>query len=137
MTVRWGIISTGRHPDLKVVPAVKLAEDTEIVAAYSREIQRARDFAERHEIPDAHDSLDGLLGNPDIDAVFVSSPNSLHAEHTVKAAEAGKHVLVEKPMAVSGNEAQSMVAICRERGVRLGVGFHLRHHTAPYRGGNT
>ncbi len=128
MTVRWGIISAGRHPDLKVVPAMKLAEDTEVVAAYSRDIQRARDFAERHQIPDAHDSLDELLGNPDIDAVFISSPNSLHAEHTAKAAEAGKNVLVEKPMAVSVNEAQSMVSICRERGVRLGVGFHLRHH---------
>lgn len=128
MEIRWGIISTGRHPDLKVVPAMKGARGTKVVAVYSRDLASAEAFAEKHDIPKAYCSLDGLLRDPDVDAVHIASPNSLHAMHTLKAAEAGKHVLVEKPMAVSVPEAIDMVRTCEARGVRLGVGFHLRHH---------
>ena len=128
MAIGWGIISTGRHPDVKVVPAMKQAEDTIVVAAYSRSSERASAFAEKHGIPNSYDSLDALLENPEVEAVFISSPNSLHAEHTVKAAEAGKHVLVEKPMAISVAEATEMVRACQTAGVYLGVGFQLRFH---------
>jgi 1,5-anhydro-D-fructose reductase (1,5-anhydro-D-mannitol-forming) len=68
------------------------------------------------------------LMNPEIQAVFIASPNSLHALHTKMAAEAGKHVLVEKPMAVNVSEALDMVHACRKNGVKLSVGFHLRQH---------
>ena len=128
MAIRWGIISTGRHPDLKVVPAMKLAQDTKVVAVYSREMEYAEAFAFKHDIPKAYCSLDDLLHDPGVDAVHITSPNFLHASHTLKAAEAGKHILVEKPMAVTVSEAVEMVRTCRKKGVKLGVGFHLRHH---------
>ena len=128
MTVGWGIVSTGRHPDLKVVPAMNLAGETRVAAAYSRDIGRAESFAQKHGIPRPYGSLDDLLGDPAVDAVFIASPNSLHAQHTIEAARAGKHVLVEKPMAVSVRAAEEMVRACREHGVKLGVGFQLRHH---------
>ena len=128
MTIGWGIISTRRHPDVKVVPAMKLAADTNVVAVYSRDLGRASAFADRHGVGNAYDSLDALLSDPGVDAVFISSPNSLHAEQTIAAANAGKHVLVEKPMAVSVDQASEMVGAARDNGVKLGVGFHLRFH---------
>jgi 1,5-anhydro-D-fructose reductase (1,5-anhydro-D-mannitol-forming) len=128
LTVGWGIVSTGRHPDIKVVPAMKTAKDTRLAGVYSRDMERAEAFARKHGIPNAYDSLDALLRDPGVDAVFISSPNFLHAAHTAAAAKAGKHVLVEKPMAVSVEEALQMVHVCKESGVRLGVGFQLRHH---------
>ena len=128
MTFGWGIVSTGRHPDLKIVPAMKLARDTKVEAACSRDVKEAEAFAARHDIPRAYGSFDELLHDPGVDAVYVASPNFLHARQTIRAAEAGKHVLVEKPMAIGVEEAVDMVRICRARGVRLGVGFHLRHH---------
>ena len=128
MTLGWGIVGTGRHPDQKIVPAMKLAEGNRVVGSYSRDKGRAEAFAKKHGLLAAYDSLEDLLKNLKIQAVFIASPNSLHALHTKMAAEAGKHVLVERPMAVSPSEALDMVNVCRERRVKLGVGFHLRHH---------
>ncbi len=128
MTLGWGIVSTGRHPDNKIVPAMKLAEGNRAIGIYSRDKDRGGAFAQKHGLPAAYDSLEDLLQNPEIQAVFIASPNSLHALHTKMAAEAGRHVLVEKPMAVNVSEALDMVHTCRKNGVKLGVGFHLRHH---------
>ncbi len=72
--------------------------------------------------------MDGLLQDPNVNAVFISSPNDLHATHTIAAAKAGKHVLVEKPMATTMRDASDMVRTCRDNGVKLGVGFQLRFH---------
>ena len=127
-TTGWGIISTGRHPDQKIVPAMQLASGTQVVAVHSRDMVRAQTFSKKHNIDKAYDSLDGLMADPKVDAVFIASPNHLHAYHVKRAAEAGKHVLVEKPMAVSVDEAVEMIRICRKCGVKLGVGFHMRHH---------
>ena len=128
MAIGWGIVSTGNHTDLKVVPAMSSADDTRVAAVYSRDIGRAEAFANKHDIPRAYDSLDGLLADPQVDAVFISSPNYHHATQTIAAARAGKHVLVEKPMAVSADEAVDMIRTCQDASVKLGVGFHLRHH---------
>ena len=127
-TTGWGIIGAGRHSDRKIVPAMKLAKGTQVVAAYSRDMGRAEAFAEKQNIDAAYDSLDDLLSDSRVDAVFIATPNHLHAPQTRKSAEAGKHVLVEKPMTVHVNEALEMMKICRKQGVRLGVGFQLRHH---------
>lgn len=105
-------------------------EGVTFAAAYSRDMGRAEGFAARHGVGVACDSVDTLLQDPKVEAVFISTPNSLHAEHTIAAARAGKHVLVEKPMAVSVAEAQQMVEACRHAGVTLGVAFQLRTHPA-------
>ena len=128
MTLGWGIVSTGRHPDQKIVPAMKSAEGNRLIGVYSRDKERAEAFARKYGFAAAYDSLEDFFKNPEIQAVFIASPNYLHAQHTQMAAEAGKHVLVEKPMAVSVAEALDMVHTCRRKGVKLGVGFHLRHH---------
>ena len=128
MTIGWGFIGTGRYPDRSGAPAMALAKDTELVATYSRDMGRAEGFAEKHGFLSAYDSLEGLLGDSRVDAVFIASPNHLHATYTQMAADAGKHVLVEKPMALTVQEGLEMVQTCRAKGVRLGVGFQLRYH---------
>ena len=128
MTTGWGLISLGRHSDIKIAPAINQAAASRLVAAYGRDMATAQAFAEKHGADSAYDSLAGILADPNVAAVFIASPNFLHAEHTVAAARAGKHVLVEKPMATSVSDASEMVAECDRHGVKLGVGFQLRFH---------
>lgn len=128
MAIGWAIVSTGRHPDAKLAPGVKTARDTRLVAIYSRDRERAEAFAQRHGALAAYDSYEDLLRDPRVDVVCIASPNHLHAPQTIQAAQAGKHILVEKPMALTVEEALEMVRVCRARGVGLGVGFRMRHH---------
>ena len=130
MATGWGIVGIGSHADLKIAPAMKLAQDASLVAVYSRDQGRADAFAEGHGAQAAYSDLDALLADPRIDAVFIASPNHLHAPQTIRAAAAGKHVLVEKPMANSVTDAAAMVSACRDHGVSLGLGFELRFHPA-------
>ena len=128
MGIGWGFIGTGRYPDRAGAPGMALAEGTEFVATYSRDMGRAEGFAKKHGFLAAYDSLESLLSDSRVDAVFIASPNHLHGAYTQMAARAGKHVLVEKPMALTVNEGLDMVRTCRSHGVRLGVGFQLRVH---------
>ena len=128
MALGWAIVGAGRHSDSAMAPAITSADDTELVAVYSRDIGRANEFASRHGAGAAYDSLEALLGDSRVDVVYIASPNHLHAHTSVMAARAGKHILVEKPMAVSVEESVEMVRTCSAQGVKLGVGFHVRHH---------
>ena len=128
MALGWAIIGAGMHPHLKIAPAMQEAKDTKLVAVYSRDRLRAETFAQNHDAEAAYDSIDALLGDSRVDAVFVASPNYLHAAHTLQAARAGKHLLVEKPMATKLEDALAMVRECRASGVKLGTGFQLRHN---------
>lgn len=128
MAFGWGIVSTGLHPENKIAPAINAAADAELVAVYSRDQGRADAFAERHRAKSAYSSLENMLADSRVDAVFISSPNSLHAAQAIQAAEAGKHVLCEKPMTTTLEDALAMVRACRDQGVKLGVGFELRHN---------
>ena len=130
MSLGWGIIGIGSHADLKIAPAMNLARDSQLVAVYSREQGRADVFAESHGADAAYSDLDMMLADSRIDAVFVASPNHLHAPQTIRAAAAGKHVLAEKPMATTESDAAAMVDACRDHGVTLGLGFELRFHPA-------
>ncbi len=130
MSLRWAIAGIGSHADLKLAPAMKLADDARLVAVYGRDQGRADAFAEKHGADAAYSDLDALLSDSRVDAVFVASPNHLHAPQTIKAAAAGKHVLSEKPMANSVTDAAAMVSACRDHGVQLGLGFELRFHPA-------
>ncbi|MFH1651423.1 MAG: Gfo/Idh/MocA family oxidoreductase [Chloroflexota bacterium] len=130
MPIGWGIIGIGAHVRQRIVPALKKAADTELVAVCSRSLERAREFAREQETPHAYDSLAGLLADPAVDVLYVASPNSLHAEQTIQAAEAGKHVLCEKPMALTVEDCRRMMDACRNAGVKLGVDFQNRYHPA-------
>ena len=128
MSLGWGIISTGLHPGNKVAPAIGRAHRAQLAAVYSRDLGRAQAFAAKHGAAKAYDEVDALLGDPNVEAVFIASPNSLHAEQGIRAAAAGKHVLVEKPMTTTLEDALALVRACRDNRVKLGVGFELRHH---------
>ncbi len=128
MSLRWAFVGAGRHAELWMIPAVVAAEGAELVGVWGQRVDKARALAERYGIRTAYRSLDELVVDPNVDAVYVSTPNSLHAAHSLAALRAGKHVLCEKPMAASVVEAREMVETARSRGVQLGVGFMLRHH---------
>ncbi len=130
MSLGWAIAGIGSHADLKLAPAMKLANDSHLVAVYSRDQARADSFAETHSADAAYSDLDAMLADSRVDAVFVASPNHLHAPQTIRAAAAGKHVLCEKPMANTPSDAAAMVAACRDHGVTLGLGFEIRFHPA-------
>ena len=128
MAIGWGFIGTGRHPDGRVAPGTALAADTELIAAYSRDKGRAEAFAAKHGFMAAYTSVEELLGDSRVDAVFIASPNHLHGPFTQMAARAGKHVLVEKPMALTVQEGLEMLQTCKACDVKLGLGFQLRVH---------
>ncbi len=130
MSLGWAIVGIGSHAHLKIAPAMDRAHGSELVAVYSRDQERAEAFAETHGAAAAYSNLTDVFADARVDAVFVASPNALHAEQTIGAAKAGKHVLTEKPMATSVEDAASMVRACREHGVTLGLGFELRFHPA-------
>ncbi len=133
MPMGWAIVSTGRHPDQKMAPAINAAAGSAIAAVVSRDEGRARKFAAKHGAATAYDNFDAMLRDDAVDAVYIASPNALHAEQAVKAARAGKHVLVEKPMALTVADCQRMIDASGEAGVRLGLGFHLRTHPGHLR----
>lgn len=130
MTVGWGIIGIGHHADRRIAPAIAAVPNGRLVAAYSRDPDRATSFAAKHGAARSYPSLEALLGDGEVDAVFIASPNYLHASQTIQAAAAGKHILVEKPMALSPADGQAMIDACQRAGVKLGVGFHMRYHPA-------
>ncbi len=126
--VRWGILSTSHHAAKTWIPALVAAPSAELVAVASRDEERARAFADEHGIPAAYGSYEALLAAEDVDAVYIPLPNHLHKPWTLRAAEAGKHVLCEKPLALDAAEAEEMVAACRAADVRLMEAFQWRHH---------
>jgi predicted dehydrogenase len=126
--LRWGVLSTANIAVEKVIPGIKKADRCRVVAIASRDAERARAVADTLAIPRAHGSYEALLADDDVDAVYIPLPNHLHAEWTMAAAGAGKHVLCEKPLALSAAEAQEMVDACAAEGVRLMEAFMYRLH---------
>ena len=127
-TLRWGILSTADIGVRKVIPGIRRAARCEVAAIASRDAEAARAAAARLDIPKAHGSYDALLADPDVDAVYIPLPNHLHAEWTIAALRAGKHVLCEKPLAMTADDAQLMVDVAHESGLHLMEAFMYRHH---------
>ncbi|MDA8124701.1 MAG: Gfo/Idh/MocA family oxidoreductase [Deltaproteobacteria bacterium] len=130
MSLGWGIVGIGRHADRFVAQAISHAPDTQLVAVCSRDIGRAQDFAARHQANRAYSSFDQMLQDPAIDVLYIATPNKLHLEQTVAAAQAGKHVFCEKPMALSVAECEKMIRVCADSGVKLGIDLQNRYHPA-------
>jgi 1,5-anhydro-D-fructose reductase (1,5-anhydro-D-mannitol-forming) len=127
MAVRWALLGPGRHAERSVVPQMKKAAGGELVAVMSRNRARGQAFAQKHGIAKVHTSLHEVLSDPDIDALYHATPDGLHAQHAVEAARAGKHSLIEKPLAISVQECTQAIEACRRHGVKLGVVFNQRH----------
>ena len=126
--LRWGILSTAKIATGKVIPGILKADRCEIVAIASRDAELARDAAVNFGIPNAHGSYEALLLDPDVDAVYIPLPNHLHAEWTIAAVGAGKHVLCEKPLAMTAADAERMIEAADAAGVHLMEAFMYRHH---------
>src|SRR5581483_11605772 len=103
--VRWGVLSTAKIAREKVTPAIQAAEHGKVVAIASSNTTQAQEIASRLNIPTVHTSYDALLNDSSIDAVYIPLPNHLHIEWAIKALQAGKHVLCEKPIGLSSAEA--------------------------------
>ncbi len=125
--LRWGILGVAGIAD-RLMPAFKASQTVDLVGVASRTLDKAKAFAAKNGIPKAYGSYDEILADPGIDAVYNPLPNHLHAEWTMKAADAGKHVLCEKPLCPSAPEAAALVAHCRKKNVRLMDGFMWPHH---------
>jgi len=128
MSIGWGLISCGDYADSRGAPGINQAEGAELVGVHSRDQNRSEAFAEKHGAKTAYTSVDDVLNDSRIDAVYITSPNHLHVEHATRAANAGKHVLVEKPLSLNMAEGIQVLQLCRDRGVKVGTGLHLRHH---------
>lgn len=126
--LRWGILSTADIGRKKVIPGIQAADRSTVVAIASRDVDRAHAAATALGIPRVHGTYEALLADPDVDAVYIPVPNHLHATWTIAAARAGKHVLCEKPLAMTAGDAQRMVEACASAGVVLMEAFMYRHH---------
>ncbi len=126
-TIRWGLLSTSGINNALIDP-IRQATRSELVAVASRDGARAQAYATAKGIAKAHGSYEALLADPEIDAVYIALPNALHCEWTVKAAQAGKHVLIEKPAAVTLDELAQMEEAATAAGVTVFEAFMYLHH---------
>ncbi|MES2210235.1 MAG: Gfo/Idh/MocA family oxidoreductase [Chloroflexota bacterium] len=126
--LRWGILSTADIGRKKAIPGIQAADRSTVVAIGSRDVARARAAAAEAGIPRVHGSYEALLADPEVDAVYIPLPNHLHAFWTIEAARAGKHVLCEKPLATTAEDAERMIEACDAAGTRLMEAFMYRHH---------
>jgi 1,5-anhydro-D-fructose reductase (1,5-anhydro-D-mannitol-forming) len=125
-TLRWGLIGASTIAAQHVIAAIR-ANGGDAVAVMSASADRAATFARDHAIAHGTSRLDDLLGSDDVDAVYISTTNELHRDQVFAAAAAGKHVLCEKPLALTLDDARAMVERCRARGVVMGTNHHLRN----------
>ena len=126
--IRWGVISTANIGRWAVNPAIQASANGELMAVASRDGQTARDFAGQWSIPKYYANYAVLLDDAEIDAVYIPLPNSLHCDWSVRAAEAGKHVLCEKPLGMTEAECRDMSAAAKNNGVKLMEAFMYRFH---------
>ena len=127
--IRWGVLSTAAIGVKQVIPAMQLGRYSTVTAIASRDLDRARKAADKLAIEKAYGSYEELLADPDIDAIYNPLPNQLHVPWTVKIAEAGKHVLCEKPLSMTLDEAKSLREVRDRTGVKIGEAFMIRSFT--------
>lgn len=124
--VKWGIIGCGDVTEVKSGPAFNKIENSELVAVMRRNGELAKDYAQRHNVPKWYDDADKLINDSEINAVYIATPPDAHAYYTIKTAEAGKPVYVEKPMARNYNECLQMIEACKKNNVPLFVAYYRR-----------
>ena len=126
MSINWGIIGCGDVNETKSGPAFGNVPDSKLVAVMRRNGAKAKDFAERHQVPDWYDNADGLIANPDINAIYIATPPKYHEEYALQAIAAGKNVYVEKPMSTTVAACERMAAAAETKGVKLVVAHYRR-----------
>ena len=126
--LKWGVIRCGGIADRRTIPGILLAENAECAAVMDLSEERTRQVKDKYGIAQGFTSADDLLAQKYIDAVYIATPVFCHKEQVFKAADKGKHILLEKPMGITAAEAEEMTEYCDKKGVLLGVGFMMRFH---------
>jgi predicted dehydrogenase len=126
--VRWGVLSTAKIGVTKVIPGMQKGEWSEVTAIASRDLDKAQTAARNLGIAKAYGSYEELLADPQIEAIYNPLPNQLHVPWTIKAAEAGKHVLCEKPLSLTVAEAKTLLAVEERTRMKIGEAFMVRTH---------
>ena len=126
MKLRWGVIGAGGIADRRTLPGMMDAKNAQLVAVMEVNQQLADSLKEKYHAQAAYDNIDGLLARDDIDAVYIASPVLYHEEAAYAAAKAKKHILIEKPVAISAKKTQEIIDFCSDAGVQVGVGFMMR-----------
>ena len=124
--IHWGLVGTGAISNKRVGPALVDAKNSKLAAVCDVAEEALRSFASRFDIAHAYTSFDELLANPEVDAVYLATPVFLHAPYAIQALKAGKHVLVEKPMALTVSECEEMVRLARKTGKTLATAYYRR-----------
>ena len=130
MALKWGIIGAGLISERNMIPAMIKAENTELIAIMDVDGKRAKEISQKFSISKFYLSEEELLEDKDIDAVYIATPSYLHAKQVIKAAEHSKHILCEKPMALTLKDCEKMLIACERNNVKLSMGFMMRFH--PY-----
>jgi predicted dehydrogenase len=125
--IRWGLLSTA-NINRRLIPAIRASKRGELVAVASRGLERAREYADEWDIPEAFGGYQEMLESGQVDAVYISLPNHLHAEWSIRAMHAGVHVLCEKPFALTLDEVDKMIETSQATGRVLAEAFMYRHH---------
>jgi predicted dehydrogenase len=126
--VKWGIISTAKIARVHVIPGMQTSDHCEVYAIASRNLETAKNVAKELSIPKAYGSYEELFADPEVQAVYNPLPNHLHVSWSIKAAEAGKHVLCEKPLGLDAEDAKKLVDACQQQGVLMMEAFMYRMH---------
>src|SRR5919109_1196967 len=126
--IRIGVLGAAAIVPMALTKPARSVPEAQVVAIAARDPKRAQAFARKHHIPRLHQTYSDLLADPEIDAIYNPLPNSLHAEWTIRALKAGKHVLCEKPFASNAQEAEEMARTARETGLVLSEAFAYRYH---------
>jgi predicted dehydrogenase len=126
--VRWGVVSAAQIGLNHVIPAIQRSSNGRVVCIGTPNVVRTQERTEKLGVPRVYDSYGAVLDDAEVEAVYIPLPNSMHREWTLRAAEAGKHVLCEKPLALTAAECREMIAACRRHGVLLMEAFMYRFH---------
>jgi predicted dehydrogenase len=129
MTVKWGIVGCGTIADAQMAPAIDRAANAQLVCVMSRSLKKAELFAKKHSAKEYYTDLDEFLKNSETDVVYIATPPALHCRQTIRAAQFGKHILCEKPMATTVEDAEKMIKVCETSKVKLMIGFIMRFHS--------
>lgn len=124
--LRWGVIGAGGIADRRTIPGLLLAENAELVAVMGPNLERTEAIRKKYNAKRAYDSEEALLSDPEVDAVYIASPVVCHARQAKLAADYGKHILIEKPLAMSSAEGEDVLRHCAEKGVQIAAGFMMR-----------
>lgn len=128
MKIKWGVIGCGGIADRRTMPGMMLADNAELVAVMDINKSFAENCKGKYNAKYAFDNIEELLSIDEIQAVYIASPVFCHKEQAMAAADAGKDILIEKPVGLTSKEAEEIAEYCDKKGVKLGVGFMMRFH---------